>query len=117
MSAILPAYPNLPAHTYSVQLGAASFTLRYVFRPRLSAWYIDVFAADGTTLARSRRLSPGWSPLYALPIADGPDGYLWVRGPDEYSRLDLGDSIKLVFYDSSAVSGTPAPPDIIVVLG
>ena len=117
MSAILPAYPSLPAHTYTITLGSASFTLRYVFRPRLSAWYIDLFDAAGTALARSRRLSPGWSPLYALPIAGGPDGYLWVRGPDEYGRMDLGDAIKLVFYDASAVTGTPAPSDVRVVLG
>ncbi len=117
MSAILPAYPSLPSHTYTITLGALSFTLRYVFRPRLSAWYIDVFDAGGTALARSRRLSPGWSPLYALPIVGGPDGYLWVRGPDEYGRLDLGDSIKLVFYDSSVVTGTAAPTDVRVVLG
>ena len=117
MSAILPAYPALPAHTYTVTLGGVAFTLRYVFRARLSAWYIDVFAADGTALARARRLSPGWSPLFALPIVDGPAGYLWVRGPDEYTRLDLGDSIKLVFYDASVVSGTPAPADVRVVLG
>lgn len=117
MSAILPAYPALPAHTYTVTLGGVAYTLRFVFRARLSAWYLDVFSADGTALARSRRLSPGWSPLFALPIVGGPAGYLWVRGPDEYTRLDLGGAVKLVFYDAADVPAAAAQDDILVVLG
>lgn len=114
---ILPAFPQHPDHRFTVKLAGVLFRLRFVYRPRLRAWYFDLFAADETPLVHGRRVSAGWAPLLALPVAGAPDGYLWVRGADSYAQADLGDSVRLVFYARDEIPTAADDGDPIVELG
>lgn len=92
MPLLLPVLADLPAHRYTVDIGPTTVVVRLVWRDRPGAWYLDLFAQDGTTpLALGRRLSARWGPLLGLE-ARLPDlgGVLVVVGVDPYRQADVG---------------------------
>lgn len=103
---ILSVDPDLPASTQTVTLGDVQYRLRLTWRPRLRAWYADLYELDGTALWLGQRVSPRWALNLGLEPDGAPAGLLLVRGPDSYRRGDLGGSLKLVFY---ADADLPAP--------
>jgi hypothetical protein len=97
-TSILPGYPNLPEHSYVVTLGEARYRVTLIWRERPASWYMDLHTQDGTELVLGKRLAPGWSPLAGADLGEhAPDGLLYCRGPDNYSRMDLGDTLVLVY--------------------
>lgn len=98
MGLILAGYPAEPQHIQTVALGGVDFRVRCTWRERTRAWYLDLYAADGTPLVVGRRLSPGWAPYAGIQTAGMPDGVVWVRGPNDYARDDLGASLRIAFY-------------------
>lgn len=101
-------FPELPSHTQTVVLGASQFTIRFTFRDRTGAWYLDLWTVDGDPVILGRRLSVDWSPLLGLALDNAPEGVLFVRGPDGYVREELGDDLLLIFYPLSEL-----PPEVV----
>ncbi len=119
MSVSIPAFPGLPSHELIVTLGDVKVTVRFYWRPRLRAWYMDLLSADGTTrLISGRRLSPGTSPNIDRVLEDGPDGLLFVSGLDGYAQADLGGSLVLKFFTRAelAEAASSASSDLVVEL-
>lgn len=116
MGQFLPAFPSLPEHSMSVTLSGQQFVFRFVFRPRCRAWYFDLSLADGTPLVLGRKLRPGWAPLMGLQIPNLPTGLLYVRGPDAYAQADLGNALRVAYYerDELSVDDSPAPTRIVL---
>lgn len=113
MASVIPTYPGLPRHTMSVDLGGTVFQLRFTWRERLGAWYLDVRDANEAALVTGVRLSSSWMPIEHYSVESGPAGVLYVRGPDEYRRDDFGDGVDLVYYDRTEIPATAAPTLIV----
>ena len=97
----LATFPDLPRSQQTVTLEDNQYRVRLTWRPRLNGWYLDLTELDETPIAVGRRLSPGWGPLIGLLPAEAPAGLFYVRGPSEYEQGSLGDSLKLLYYDST----------------
>ncbi len=106
MGQIIATYPEQPCFTQTVKLGDAQFSLRLTWRERLGAWYADLWTAAGDAVWLGQRVSPGWPLGHGLGAEQGPDGHLYVRGPSEYSRFDLGSSVQIVFYATDEIPET-----------
>lgn len=98
MGQILTTPSDLPQYTQSLALGETRYRLRLTWRERLRGWYADLWTTDGTAVWLGQRLSSDWAIGAGLVPQNAPDGLLLVRGPADYSRADLGASLKLVFY-------------------
>lgn len=97
-NAILPGYPVYPQHSFVVTLGEARYKVTLIWRERSSSWYMDLHTQDGTELVLGKRLAPGWSPLAGVDLgAHALNGVLYCRGPEDYERNDLGDTLVLVY--------------------
>lgn len=106
MGQILRAHPALPASRQIVTLGEDRYTLRLRWRERLGAWYADLYDASGVAIWEGQRVTTQWALGLGLAAEGAPDGMLFVRGPADYARADLGGSVELVFY---ATDELPAP--------
>lgn len=103
MSRLIHGFPEAPSHIQTVTLGDRRYRVRFTYRRRLSSWYVDLFDRDGTPIAVGRRMSPGWAIASAADVPGAPDGYLYVRGADDYQRSDLGSALRLVFFSSDEI--------------
>lgn len=108
MGQILTAFPNQPSFRQTMTLGDTQFGLRLTWRHRLAAWYADLFAANGDTIWAGVRVSPGWALGIGLVQEGEPAGSLFVRGPSEYERLDLGSTVQIVFYSDDEMDAARA---------
>jgi hypothetical protein len=111
MGAVLTTFRDQPCHKQTVTLGGVQFQVRLTWRRRCGAWYLDLWAQDGTALALGRRISPGWGPLLGLSIPNGPAGYLFVRGSDPYGRDALGDDVRIAFYTTEEIAALVVDED------
>lgn len=98
MGQAVTVFPAQPSFRQTLTLGDAQFELRLQWRERLAAWYADLWTAAGLPVWLGVRVSPGWALGFGLVAENAPDGVLFVRGPPEYSRMDLGGSVQIVFY-------------------
>jgi hypothetical protein len=119
MGNILPAFPDAPAHTITIDLDGAQYVVRYTWRERSASWYLDLSTVDGTALITGRRLSAGWVPTLGLVIDGLPSGVLFVRGVDGYERDDLGTDLLVVHYtdDEIASAAGDAADDVTITDG
>lgn len=104
---------------YTAALGEADYVFRIEWRERVAGWYLDWEAADGTFIARGKRLSVDW------PIAYGrvfdpellPAGQLmlWdVSGSHvECGFEDLGRRCVLIFAPDGELQQLPEPAIVI----
>lgn len=115
MGQIVTVFPEQPAFRQSLTLGDEQFSLRLTWRDRTAAWYADLWAADGTPVWLGQRLSPSWALGLGLAPAGKPDGLFIVRGPDNYDRLDLGNTLQLVFYPTDELPEPSADANPITV--
>jgi len=98
MGQILTTPSDLPQYTQSLTLGGTQYRLQLTWRERLRGWYADLWTTDGTAVWLGQRLSSDWALGAGLVAENAAEGLLLVRGPADYSRADLGASLKLVFY-------------------
>lgn len=91
---LLRTFPEHPQHVMTVTLNGRRLEYWRTWRPRLGAWYIDIFEDDRPILL-GRRLVPG-QPLQGSLPADLP-GVIFVTGPDDYSKEDLGGDLQEIF--------------------
>lgn len=109
MASRLPTFPTVPSHRYTVTLGDARYQVRFTWRTRTQAWYLDLFEQDGTAIALGRRVSPGSDPLASLLPPAKPSGELFIGGAlDPYRQLDLGDEVTVEHYTTSDMEAAAA---------
>lgn len=97
MGLILPAFPEIPCHSFTVTLGEAQYNIRMTWRDRTQSWYMDLYDVENNPLALGKRLAPGWAPL-AGTLRDPEGGYFYVSGEDGYKQEDLGKTLQVIFY-------------------
>lgn len=117
MGSRLPAFASVPQHTVSVVLSGATYRLRWTWRERLSAWYLDLYDADGVVLIYGRRVSPGWGPFFDQPAVGAPVETIVVSGVDGYDRDHLPETLEVVAWlEAELLSVAPDDPvdDLIV---
>lgn len=109
MATQLKLSPDRPDDTQTVSLGGTVYQLRFFYRQRLGAWFMDLRKQDGTALALGRRLSPGWGPIAGIVRDDMPAGQLFVtRVPEPYERDDLGNGLYVRFYADAELPASSA---------
>lgn len=90
-------FPENPSNTSIQTWGDRQVRLRMTYRERMSAWYMDLFDADGVALAVGRRVSPSYAPLLGLGLEgfNLPRGrFLIFVGPvDPYAKEALSDTL------------------------
>lgn len=114
MPVTIPVDPSRPSQIFDIVLAEVRYRMRLTWRERTASWYIDLL--DGETEAPilvGRRVAPGFTPW--RPKREGmPEGVLYVRGNDGYSRYDLGDSLQLVFYETSELPAAAADLELTI---
>jgi len=112
---IVTVYPEQPSHRQTLVLGDTQYSLRLTWRERPAAWYADLWQADGTPVWLGQRVTPGWALGGGLTPAGKPAGALLVRGPSDYGRYDLGDTVQIVFYADDELPAAAAIDDALTV--
>ena len=103
---------DLRKHRQRVELDGTEYRVVLTWRQRPRAWYMDLYTGGGDPIALGRRLSPGWSPQRTASDERLPPGALLVAGPEGYSRTDLGDRLRLLYYTEDEIASLPDPvPD------
>jgi hypothetical protein len=92
----LNTFQQIPAHTQTVTLGDTVYRLRLIWRDRLDAWYADLFEQDGTPIRTGKRVSAEWV-LFHGEMEAKEDGMIYVYGPDDYDRNDLGENLLILY--------------------
>lgn len=116
MGQILRTPPDALDTTQRVTLGGTQYQVRIYWQERRAAWYLDLSAADGTQIEAGRRLSPGYIPVRDVRTTGAPGGVLFVAGPDSYDVGDLGDALRVVYYDRSEFAAIAANTGIAIDL-
>lgn len=87
----------------TVELGSGVYQLETRWNDRAQAWYLYLFDSAGQGVASGIRLSPRWSPLAGLVPDLWQGGILYVRGPDDYGRAELGRGVLLLYYTADEI--------------
>lgn len=93
---VIRTFPEFPRNSQTVALGNRNFRLRFTYRGRTDSWYLDVFDVQNNPIVLARRITAFWSPLFGV-VDDEIPGVLFVVGPDDANRFDLGGRLKLLF--------------------
>lgn len=87
----------------AVALPSGVFSFSWVWRERLSAWYVTITdVSTGVALVTGARLSPGKQLFGARVAVIDFVGYLFVKGVDGYARNALFTGELRVLYVTSA---------------
>lgn len=108
MGQIAQTFQQLPSHEQSLTLGTVQYRLRLIWRERNEAWYADLETLDGTAIWQGQRVSTQWALGFGLEPVNKPEGQFFVRGPAEYDRESLGDTVQLVFYPDDELPAASA---------
>lgn len=100
----LATFSDLRQHRQRVKLDGVRYEIELTWRDRTASWYLSIFTDRGELLAASRRLRPSWSPLELPKDERLPPGLLYVDGPSEYTREDLGRRLRLLYFPISEVA-------------
>ncbi len=115
MGQIVTTYADLPQHLQSLTLGDTQHRLRLSWQDRTNAWYADLLTLSGTPIFLGQRVSTGWALGLGLTPENRPAGELFVRGPPEYDREDLGGTVLVVFYPDDEIPVTEVADDGLTV--
>lgn len=114
MAQILSMVADADVDRQVVELGDGVYQLETRWNDRMQAWYVYLYDSAGQGVAAGLRLSPRWSPLAGLVPERWQGGILYVRGPDDYGRAELGRAVSLLYYDPSEIPPTPSGLDGLV---
>jgi len=115
MSKALPGFPAVPRHVITVDLDGDNYDVRFTWIERMGAWYFDLRrTSDDLEIVNGRRLSVGWTPIAGFPLVGAPDVIWYVRGPDAYTRDDLGGALRLVAFSRAEIVA-PDPVELFSV--
>lgn len=98
MATKINAIPNPAAYSLLSTVGGsdAVYKLRFCWRDRQNAWYVDLYGPDGERVLVGRRLSPRSTPWSNFVIDGLPDALVYCSGPDQYVKTDLGTALNLL---------------------
>ena len=117
-------FPEHPQHIQTLTWGDTQVRVRFTWRQRTAAWYMDVFEpADGTVpgaifgdpIVTGRRISPRWAPMIGLSVEGLPligEVLAVVDAPvggDPYLRSDFGDLVRLLLVPESEIPAAADP--------
>lgn len=96
----MPTFPQRGAFTYRMDLDGDPLRLEFYWRPKLQAWYVDIF--DGVSddpIVVGRKVVNAATPLnrQGLEFREGV-GILFV-GADYDRQGDLGSKIEVIAVD------------------
>ena len=84
--------------------------VRFTWRERLAAWYLDIYDLDDVPIILGRRVTEQWAPLAGHALGDelDRDVLLVVQGPSPYAREDLGDRLMVLLVPRADLPASPA---------
>lgn len=109
MAQVLRTFPDLPRHSYRVALDGETYRVSFAWMERTAGWYFTLETVDGDTVVRNRRLAGESSLLRYVADPAAPPGVFLVRGPDDYRREALGETLLVVYYEEAEI-GEPSIP-------
>ncbi len=115
MGVILTVFPQLPAFSQSLTLGLVQYRMRLTYRERTAAWYADLWTLAGEAIWLGQRVSPGWGLGFGLQPPNLPDGVMLVRGPSDYLRENLGETVNIAFYPTDELPAFIATAETVTV--
>ena len=95
MAVEINTFPEVPETIQSTTLVEDVFRVRFTYRERPPAWWLDLLDRADVPRASGRRISPRSTPLWTFLDDVANDGVLLVGGEDPYPREDLGDPVKV----------------------
>lgn len=101
MPVVVPLNSELPSYTQSVDLDGSRWTMRISWRPRISAWYCDLYTRNGDPVVLGRPILAGRQLNFS--VANGPPGRFLAIGEDP-SRTSLGTACRLLYYSADEVA-------------
>lgn len=107
MPAEIPTDTTLATYVFSVELDRIVFGLRLQFNERDQSWFFDLLTAEGVPIRQGIKIVTNFPLLRLISAAERPPGEIFAidtTGEDKRAGLaDLGDQVKLVYYDESEV--------------
>lgn len=102
---ILPTRGDVLRYRRRYSLDGVTIALRFAWRQRSGAWYVDVLDGRGEPIVLGQRVSPA-APLTPDVTAPGlPPGRLWAIGPDRYGQEQLGTDVQIVYLTAAEIAG------------
>jgi len=118
----LPAV-QAPNGQYDCVIDGTVYKFRFLYYPRLDAWYGDLRDSDGAPIMAGQRLCPGF-PIWDYAATGAPTGRFFVvdltgANPATVTREAFGDPIVIVYMTAAEVAANPAqtpyPPAVVTV--
>jgi len=88
----------------TVDLDGERWIMRVSWRPRLFAWYVDIYTRNGDPVMLGRPILAGR--ILNFSVLDGPPGTLIALGEDP-SRTTLGTACRLLYYSADELDQLP----------
>lgn len=93
------------------ELDGSAYIFDFSWSDRSQSWYLSLYLqtdTDPAPIVEGARLSVGWPLLIAVVQPGRPPGELFVLDPNDQGdpgRLELGQRVKLYYFDSEALNG------------
>lgn len=93
---LLPVFQD-PSYDVTVDLDRVAYRFRYKYNARDSAWYFDLFNADGSLARGSIRVVENFPLLRLMQTLDRPEGEIIVVSTQGLERPPLLEELGEVF--------------------
>lgn len=93
----LTLFPEFAKFAQQATLGSRDYRLEFEWRPRLEAWYVNIFDPSTDEPVVTGRRITSYSSLTRGRIEFERGAGLLAIGPDPYDRYDLGTRLKVFF--------------------
>lgn len=110
MPIVVPLNSELPSYTQTVDLDGERWIMRVSWRPRLFAWYCDLYTRNGDPVLLGRPILAGRQLNFS--VLDGPPGALYGVGEDP-TRTTLGTACRLLYYTRDEIQALAPEPQFV----
>ena len=83
----------------SAQLGGVTVAFALRWLPRLGRWSCQMRTTSGEVLSIDAIVQPAGRVLFDARDPRVPPGSLVWTGPDDYTRTDLGETLRLIYVE------------------
>jgi len=90
--------------TLDVELDGATYRMQFSYAECSQLWYLSIFLQTNTltrAIAHGIACVVGQPLLADIQVADRPDGELILQGDRDPGRDELGNFVKLLYYDAA----------------
>lgn len=108
MPITVPLTSRRPSYTQSVDLDGERWLMKISWRPRLHAWYVNLYNRNGEPVMLGRPILAGRQLNFS--VLDGPPGVLIAVGQDP-GRTNLGEACRLLYYSEDELFELQADVD------